>query len=51
MQKEVSRERIERLKRSVPKGMITVTELPPFKGEELVAVTTKDLGLGERKAA
>ena len=51
MQKEVTAERIARLKRCVPKGMIKVFELPPLKGEALQPITAKDLGLGERKAA
>lgn len=51
MQKDVSPERIARLKRFVPKGMIKVIELAPIKGAEVQPVTAKDLGLGERKAA
>jgi hypothetical protein len=51
MQKDIAPERLARLKRSVPKGMIKMQELPKLQGETLQPVTVKDLGLGERKAA
>jgi hypothetical protein len=51
MQKEVAPGRIARLKRSVPKGMIKVIELPPIKGDRLQPISAKELGLGERSAA
>jgi hypothetical protein len=51
MQKDIAPERLARLKRNVPKGMIKIEKLPPFHGETLQPVSVKELGVSERKAA
>jgi len=51
MEQNVSKERLARLKRAVPKGAIRVVKMEPLKGEELSPLSPRDLGVGERKAA